>query len=133
IRRDKSDLVTMGTHGRRGFERWIIGSITERLLRRSPAPVLALSSTVKGASRVRRILVTTDFSKGTVNALNYAFSIAKENHAAVTLLHVLEGNRALISEVYRRRLVRNVEKRLLSLVPADVRETCDVDIRVEAG
>jgi nucleotide-binding universal stress UspA family protein len=83
--------------------------------------------------RIRRVLVTTDFSRGTVNALDYAFSIAKENHAAITLLHVLEGNRALISEVYRRRMVGDVEKRLLNLIPAGVRDLCDVDIRVEAG
>src|SRR5207344_2353311 len=90
---DKPDLVVMGTHGRRGFERWIIGSTTERLIRRSPVPVLTLSAAARGGFRFRRILVTTDFSRGTVNALDYAFSIARENRAGITLLHVLEETR----------------------------------------
>ena len=129
----KPDLVAMGTHGRRGAKRWIVGSITERLLRRSPVPVLAISSSWKRRTdpRPRRILVTTDFSKGTAAALEYAFSIAKENHARVTLLNVLEENRALISVDYRKRLARSVQHKLVKLVPEDARPWCET--RVEAG
>lgn len=36
------DLLVMGTHGRRGIERYILGSTTERVLRKSPVPVLAV-------------------------------------------------------------------------------------------
>ena len=39
----QADLVVMGTHGRRGFERWLLGSVTERLLRHCPVPVLTMS------------------------------------------------------------------------------------------
>jgi hypothetical protein len=48
----------MGTHGRSGFNRWMLGSVTERILRESPVPLL----TVRGAPRgqVRRILSPID-------------------------------------------------------------------------
>ena len=133
IRTYKPDLVAMGTHGRRGAERWIIGSITERLLRRCPVPVLTISSSWKRRAdpRPRHILVTTDFSKGTAAALEYAYSIAKENHAHVTLLNVLEENRALISVDYRKRLARTVQRKLQNLVPQDASRWCET--RVEAG
>ena len=37
------DLVVMGTHGRRGVERFLLGSVTERTVRTSPVPVLTVS------------------------------------------------------------------------------------------
>ena len=38
----KADLVVMGTHGRRGIERWFVGSVAERMMRRCPAPLLTI-------------------------------------------------------------------------------------------
>src|SRR5262245_13757598 len=40
----KPDLVVMGTHGRRGVERWFMGSTTEKLLRHSPVPLVTISA-----------------------------------------------------------------------------------------
>ena len=37
-----ADLVVMGTHGRGGFERWMLGSVTEKVLRKAPCPVLTV-------------------------------------------------------------------------------------------
>ncbi|WP_049985289.1 universal stress protein [Halobellus rufus] len=39
-----AELVVMGSHGRRGLERYLLGSTTERVLRLSPVPVLVLRS-----------------------------------------------------------------------------------------
>ncbi|WP_142857031.1 universal stress protein [Salinigranum halophilum] len=36
------DLVVMGTHGRKGIERFLLGSVTERTVRTSPVPVLTV-------------------------------------------------------------------------------------------
>src|SRR5262249_53157420 len=41
----KPDLIVMGTHGRRGVERWFMGSTTERLLRHSPVPLVTIGAT----------------------------------------------------------------------------------------
>jgi nucleotide-binding universal stress UspA family protein len=128
----KPDIVVMGTHSRRGLEKLFLGSVTEHFVRRLPIPLL----TVRGRKRtriLRRILVTTDFSKGTPEALNCALSVAKENHARVTLLHVLEEVRALTSKKYRAELAKRVERRLLGLVPTGARKWCDIQIRIEAG
>src|SRR3972149_4124503 len=72
----KADLLVMGTHGLRGLEKWFMGSVTEKMLRRSPIPMLAMrggKKIEKTPPALGRILVTTDFSEGTNNALAYAF------------------------------------------------------------
>lgn len=96
----KADLIVMGTHGRPGFDRLVFGSVTDRVMRTAPCPVLAISkpphdSTAPGDERrhvhhLSRILLWTDFSKNAERALNYAISVTAEYDAELTLLHVLE-------------------------------------------
>jgi hypothetical protein len=69
----KADLIVMGTHGRRGFDRVVLGSVTERVMRMAPCPVLAISRLphevmAAGEERRRvhhlnRILFCADFSE----------------------------------------------------------------------
>src|SRR5688572_15118246 len=78
----KADLVVMGTHGRRGFERFVLGSVTERMIRNCPVPLMAIGSAGKPAAsapKIRRVLVTTDFSDGSPEAVQYAVSIGERN------------------------------------------------------
>jgi nucleotide-binding universal stress UspA family protein len=131
----KPDVVAMGTHGRHGVERWFMGSVTERLLRHSSVPLFITSTTRRPrrvASSFRRILVATDFSEGTPSALNYAFSIAQENEAAITLLHVLEAPTDMAYE-NRDRLISETTRNLVKLIPKDAEAWCDVRTRVEMG
>ncbi|MBI4471493.1 MAG: universal stress protein [Acidobacteria bacterium] len=126
------DLIVMGTHGRRAFERWFLGSNTEHMLRRSSVPLLTISAS--GKSRMlprqfKRILVTTDFSDGTADALNYAFSIAQENQSKLTLLHVVHNPNLSDGGP----VTKGLEHRLDQLVPRDVRNWCDVKTRVDTG
>ena len=133
---EKPELVVMGTHGRRGVERWFMGSTTEKLLRHSPVPLLTISASgekLVDASRFRRILVTTDFSAGTPDALAHAFSVAQENDAQITLLHVVQDVAADISGKYRESLIRGVERQLQDLIPAEAKNWCEVNARVETG
>jgi nucleotide-binding universal stress UspA family protein len=131
------NLVVMGTHGSRGVERWLMGSTTERLLRHSPVPLLTISGNNGGASgelRFKRILVTTDFSEGTADALAYAFAMAQENDSRVTLLHVLHNvDDADLSREYRDLLRKGIQAELEELVPAEAKDWCDVVTRVETG
>jgi nucleotide-binding universal stress UspA family protein len=132
----KPELVVMGTHGRRGVERWFMGSTTEKLLRHSPVPLVTISASGERAipQRFRRILVTTDFSDGTPDALSYAFSVAQENESRITLLHVLhEPTDTGLSFTYQDSLMKGVEKQLYELVPDEARNWCDIDVRVETG
>lgn len=130
----KPDIVIMGTHGRRGFERWFLGSVTERLLRRSPVPVLTTSDAGSGARvppDVGRVLVTTDFSEGTNRAMDYALAIAQEAPAEVTLLHVMQQPPESREPLEGVRKI--LEDHLDSMVPPEVRNWCTVSSRVEIG
>jgi nucleotide-binding universal stress UspA family protein len=131
----KPHIVVMGTHGRRGVERWFMGSTTEKLLRHSPVPLITISGNGEkaGAPRFRRILVTTDFSEGTADALAYAFSVAQENESQITLLHVVHDVAADVSGKYRESLLHGVEKQLEELVPLEAMTWCDVNTQVETG
>jgi nucleotide-binding universal stress UspA family protein len=136
IEAGKPDLIVMGTHGRRGVERWFMGSTTEKLLRHSPVPLVTISATGEKsftAPRFRRILVTTDFSDGTPDALAYAFSVAQENESRLTLLHVLHDVSADLSGKYRDSLINGVRKQLEDMVPAEAKNWCDIVTRVETG
>jgi nucleotide-binding universal stress UspA family protein len=96
----KADVIVMGTHGHRGFNRLMVGSVTNRVMRSAPCPVLAVSkpphdSNVEGKERghvhhLSRILFCTDFSENSERALDYALSAMAEYDADLTLLHVLE-------------------------------------------
>jgi nucleotide-binding universal stress UspA family protein len=93
------DLIVMGTHGRRGFDRLMVGSVTERVLRKASCPVLAvhkpsrdfLSLREQDPIRLNRILFCTDFSENSRRALGHALSLTAEYNAELTLLHVLKG------------------------------------------
>ena len=130
----KPDLIAMGTHSRSRFQRLFMGSVSEWLIRHSPVPVLTMSARERLTTPAfRKILVTTDFSDGTADALAYAFSIAQENDSQVTLLHVVSNLVVDIPSRYRDSLLDGVQKQLEDLVPAEVRNWCDVGTRVELG
>jgi nucleotide-binding universal stress UspA family protein len=131
----KPEIVVMGTHGRRGVERWFMGSTTEKLMRHSPVPLITINPAGEKteAPRFKRILVTTDFSEGTSDALAYAFSVAQENESKITLLHVIHDVTADVSGKYRESLIEGVEKQLEDLVPPEATTWCDVNLKVETG
>jgi nucleotide-binding universal stress UspA family protein len=140
IKRDieivKPDLIVMGTHGRRGVERWFMGSTTEKLLRHSPVPLVTISAAGEKARmepRFKRILVTTDFSDATADALAYAFSVAQENESKVVFLHVLHDVSMDVSGKYRDSLISGVRNQLENLVPIEATNWCDIVTRVETG
>lgn len=96
------DLIIMGTHGRRGFDRLMVGSVTERVMRQAPCPVLAvhrhrplpnLVVPAEGQDSVclGRILFCTDFSEHSRQALDYASMLASEYGSEILLVHVLES------------------------------------------
>jgi nucleotide-binding universal stress UspA family protein len=134
IHESDADLVVMGTHGRRGFERWFLGSVTERLLRHCAVPVLTLSdlgTPIRVPPDINKILVTTDFSEGTSTAMSYALALAQEAPSEVVLLHVVQ------QPPERREPAEGIatilEEHLSSMVSDDVRNWCDVRAHVEVG
>ncbi len=78
------DLIVMTTHGYRGLTRWMLGSVTERVLRNATCPVLVLREN----RPIQHILVPLDGSKLAEEALDPALELAERLDAAVTLLRV---------------------------------------------
>jgi nucleotide-binding universal stress UspA family protein len=87
-----ADLLVMATHdGRRDLD-WALGSVTERVLRQAPCPVLVAGGRLEseGTPPPRRILCPSDFSESAAVALEDAIVLARALLARITLLHVLE-------------------------------------------
>lgn len=84
------DLVVMGTHGRRGIKRVMLGSVTEEVLQRSDLPVLVVPPGT-GEDTVTHVLAPTDFSVAAEMALPVAVEVAELYGARLDLLHVLEA------------------------------------------
>ena len=91
-----ADLIVLGTHGHSGFDRWVLGSVTEKLLRKASCPVLTVPPPVaepgvEALHLFKRILCPIDFSDSSMKALDYALSLAKEADAELLVMHVIEG------------------------------------------
>jgi nucleotide-binding universal stress UspA family protein len=131
----KANLIVLGTHGRRGLQHWLIGSVCERLLRTVPIPIFTTGA-VKGSaglSGIRRILIGIDFSAGCAEAVSYGFSIAEECEADVTLLHVTDFAPGDIPGRYRQSLVEGIRADMNKLVPPEDLKWCNITTRVEMG
>src|SRR5581483_3456749 len=87
-----ADLIVIGTHGAGGFEHLMLGSVTEKVLRRAVCPVMTIPPRTRTTAVLpyKRILCPVDFSDPSMSALASALAIANESQADVTLMHVLE-------------------------------------------
>ena len=86
------NLIVMGTHGRRGFRQFRVGSVTEEVLRRSTCPVYTVRQDGTDSSAemaLNTILVPIDFSWYSRLTLAYASAFAADHGASLQLLHVI--------------------------------------------
>lgn len=88
------DLIVMTTHGRTGLTRWVLGSVTERVLRDAPCSVLML----RDDRPIKQLLVTLDGSPLAERAVAPAIAVAQATEAQVTLLAVAEEGRVSLLE-----------------------------------
>ena len=89
-----ADLIVVGTHGRSGFDRLMLGSTTEKLLRKAACPVLTVPPHAPDVAPIStlftRVLCAVDFSPASLRALTLAESLAGEAGAALCVMHVVE-------------------------------------------
>jgi nucleotide-binding universal stress UspA family protein len=144
-----ADLLVMGTHGRSGFERLLLGSVTEKILRKASCPVLTVPR--RQPDRVpatpvlfKQMLCPVDFSDCSLEALNYALSLAQEADAHLTVLHVIGDELEMTPDAYgaivmndfeslaavRRRHEEDARRRLKEAVPESAAEYCSVETSV---
>ncbi len=132
----KTDLIVMGTHGLRGFDRLMLGSVTERVMRAASCPVLAVREpphdlVAPGQEKHSPgILACTDFSEDSDLALNYGFSAAEEYGAELTLLHVLEK---APSQGKTDEAIAETTEQLDKLIPPTGRKTLKIKTAVRIG
>jgi len=133
------NLIVMGTHGLRGIDRLMLGSVTERILRRARCPVLAVRKPVHHVIssvhdpepvHLRKMLLCTDFSEHAHRATEYAVSMAKEYGAELTLLHVLED---VPSSTDLESATEKMAKQLEESIVPKTRKGCIVKVSVEIG
>lgn len=86
------DIIVMGTHGRRGLRRLLLGSVAEEVVRLAPCPVLTVPERADGgpAETVKRIVVPIDFSEHSRLVLAYASELGAVYEAELLLLHVVD-------------------------------------------
>jgi nucleotide-binding universal stress UspA family protein len=90
--RRASDLIVIGTHGRTGLARWIQGSVAEEVLRRAMVPVMLIRDVEVfnvNESSLQRVLVTTDGTALSRDALHVARDFANGLHAELFVLNVM--------------------------------------------
>jgi len=141
-----ADLIVIGTHGTGGFEHLVVGSVTEKVLRKASCPVLTVPPRAHGQSRrpFRRVLCAVDFSDVSRASVLFGSSLARESGAGLTLLHVLEWpwheppappldqlppEQAFALATFRRDAEERARARLESMASAaDPRSTVGVEI-----
>jgi nucleotide-binding universal stress UspA family protein len=148
--RIETGMLVMGTHGASGFQHLVLGSVTERVLRRARCPVLTVPPRMHVAAALpfQRILCPIDFSDSSLSALESAWSLAQESGATVTLLHVIEwpwdeppappfeklpGHEARQLMEFRRAVEASSRQQLQSLVPDNLRDQCPSEPLVRHG
>lgn len=139
----EADLIVIGTHGAGGFEYPLLGSVTEKVLRKARCPVLTVPPRAGTVARVpfRKLLCATDFSDPAMAAAEYTLSLAREADAAVTLLHVVEWpetdsvsvNAPYDVPEYKRLREAAARRKLERLVPDDARNWCTPTLRIGHG
>ena len=127
ISEHKIDLIVMGTSGRSGIAKLLLGSVAEEVFRKASCPVLTVGPRSFIWPRLRgeftRILFATDLSDGAV-AAPYAISLAQEYQTYLTLLHVIEHHEATDSRC---------TERLQNLVLPEAELWCVPEYVVEPG
>jgi nucleotide-binding universal stress UspA family protein len=138
-----TDLIVIGTHGTSGFEHLLLGSVTEKVLRKARCPVLTVPPRAQKTSSLpfKRIICPTDFSASSITALETAVSFAEEGDANLTIVHVLEDadeNELFVArpyDVHHHRELREQHLRELvdSIVPPALREWTAPNLVITSG
>ena len=119
----QADLIVLGTHGRGGLEKALMGSVAEKVFRASPIPVLTIGPRARHALHAlapKNILVAADFTPASERAAQYAAGLAVEHHSQLALLHVVNP-KELEHVPDRDRIIQVMEANLQDLLGQGVR------------
>jgi len=129
------DLVVVGTRGRTGVLKLLLGSVAENIFRRASCPVLTVGPSISGQNpevAPERILAATGFATHSVLGVRYAIGLAQNLHASVALLHVVT-DKGEVSGDAKSLLTDERMGKLRSLIPENVGLASEPLLRVEFG
>jgi nucleotide-binding universal stress UspA family protein len=136
IKQKEIDLIVLGTRGRAGLGKALLGSVAEQILRQAPCPVLTMGPHValqpEKAVRMQEILYATDLAADFPAAAPYAISLAQENQAHLALLYVIESQKAG-ELVHPAELADSKLSKLRQLVPQEAELWCEPRCLVDHG
>ncbi len=133
IRDRHIDLMVVGTRGRTGIRKLLMGSVAEDIFRQSPCPVLTVGPEMVHKPSVegpKRLLFATGFSGHSLAAGGWALSLAQHHNATLILLHVITTP---VEASARGQALAEAETRLRSLIPAENGLTCPPEFVVQFG
>ena len=140
-----ADLLVVGTHGRGGFDRLLLGSVAEKVLRKAPCPILTVPPHAPSAAPeevvFKRILCPMDFSPSAFQAFGFAIDLARQANGSVTVLHVIEwlaeeeprAHAHFNVSEYRQHLTADAHTRLQALLAEEPRTWCETEEVVVIG
>ena len=140
-----ADLLVVGTHGRGGFDRLLLGSVAEKVLRKAPCPILTVPPHAPSAAPeevvFKRILCPMDFSPSALQAFGFAVDLARQANGSVTVLHVIEwlaeeeprAHAHFNVSEYRQHLTADAHARLQALLAEEPRTWCETEEAVVIG
>jgi len=144
VRKYEIDLTVIGTCGRKGLGKLLLGSVAEEVFRNAECPVLTVgphATRWESDGNLRHILYATDFGPESVHGLPYAISLAEENRARLTLLHVAPEPGIALAEpepgtmpvLDPSEVVASTEKQLHALIPEETRLWHEPEYMVQFG
>jgi len=133
LKKYNTDLVIIGTHGRAGVAKMLLGSVAESIFRRVACPVLTIGPhSDPGRAHIREILFATSLASEDPAAAAYAVSLAQEFQARLTMLHVVPepepGGLVSWSDVQASSM-----QLLRKLVPDEAEAWCKPEYFVQCG
>jgi len=137
LREYSIDLVVLGTHGRTGAFKLLMGSVAEEVFRQSNTPVLTIGPAAHNAThnggRFHTILYATDFSQEADAAAPCALSLAEESQAKLMLLHVLPEPSPKKGPKLARESVADAMHKMQKLLPMESEYWCKPESLVRFG
>lgn len=144
VRKHGIDLIVIGTGGRKGLGKLLLGSVAEEIFRHAECPVLTVgphATRWEIDGNLQHILFATDFGPESLHGLPYALSLAEENRARLTLLHVApepgitlpEPGPGTMPVLDPGEVTASIEKQLRALIPEGTQLWHEPEYRVQFG